>query len=84
MIGLTLLTIRRAREERLAQIAGSLTFTTVLSIVPFLAVCFALFTRFPIFDRFEQAIENYLLQSLLPADISRTVLKYLNLSLIHI
>jgi len=78
MIGLTLLTIRRAREERLAQIAGSLTFTTVLSIVPFLAVCFALFTRFPIFDRFEQAIENYLLQSLLPADISRTVLKYLN------
>ena len=32
------LTIRRAREERLAQVAGSLTFTTVLSIVPLLAV----------------------------------------------
>jgi len=77
MISLTLLTVRRARQERLAQIAGSLTFTTVLSIVPFLAVSFALFTRFPIFRRFEQAIEEYLLQSLLPADISRTVLKYL-------
>ena len=77
MISLTLLTIRRARQERLAQIAGSLTFTTVLSIVPFLAVSFALFTRFPIFGRFEQAIEDYLLRSLLPADISRTVLKYL-------
>ena len=78
MFSLTRLTIRRAREERLAQVAGSLTFTTVLSIVPFLAVAFALFTRFPIFKRFEKAIEECLLKSLLPADISRTVLKYLS------
>jgi len=78
MFRLTRLTIRRAREERLAQVAGSLTFTTLLSIVPLLAVSFALFTRFPIFKRFEKAIEEYLLQSLLPADISRTVLKHLS------
>jgi membrane protein len=78
MFSLTRLTIRRAREERLAQVAGSLTFTTVLSIVPLLAVSFALFTRFPIFKRLEKAIEEYLLTSLLPADISRTVLKHLN------
>jgi membrane protein len=78
MLSLIPLTLRRAREERLAQIAGSLTFTTVLSIVPFLAVSFALFTRFPIFGRFEKAIEDDLLKSLLPADISRTVLRYLN------
>jgi len=78
MFSLTRLTIRRARQERLAQVAGSLTFTTVLSIVPFLAVTFALFTRFPIFKRLEKAIEEYLLKSLLPADISRTVLKYLS------
>lgn len=77
MLSLTRLTIRRFREERLAQVAGSLTFTTVLSIVPLLAVSFALFTRFPIFDRFEAAIEQHLLRSLLPADISRTVLSHL-------
>jgi membrane protein len=77
MFSLTRLTIRRAREERLAQVAGSLTFTTVLSIVPVLAVSFALFTRFPVFRRFEHAIEDVLLRSLLPAEISRTVLKYL-------
>jgi membrane protein len=77
MFSLTQLTIRRAREQRLAQVAGSLAFTTVLSVVPFLAVSFALYTRFPIFNRLEQAIEEYLLKSLLPADISRTVLKYL-------
>jgi membrane protein len=77
VLSLTRLTIRRARQERLAQAAGSLTFTTVLSIVPLLAVSFALFTRFPIFRRFETAIEEYLLKSLLPAEISRTVLQYL-------
>lgn len=78
MFDLTRLTIRRAREVRLAQVAGSLTFTTLLSIVPLLAVSFALFTRFPIFKRFEQAIEEYLLKSLLPADLSRTVLTNLS------
>lgn len=78
MLSLIRLTIRRAREERLAQVAGSLTFTTILSIVPFLAVSFALFTRFPLFKRFEQAIEEVLLKSLLPPEISRTVLKYLS------
>jgi membrane protein len=78
MFNLTRLTIRRAREQRLAQAAASLAFATVLSVVPFLAVSFALFTRFPIFNRFEKAIEEYLLKSLLPADISRTVLKYLS------
>ncbi|MEO8151993.1 MAG: YihY family inner membrane protein [Rhizobacter sp.] len=78
MFSLTRLTIQRARKERLAQVAGSLTFTTLLSIVPFLAVSFALFTRFPVFSRFEDALEEHLLKSLLPTEISRTVLKYLN------
>ena len=78
MLSLTRLTIRRARQERLPQVAGSLTFITLLSIVPFLAVSFALFTRFPAFSRFEAALEEHLLKSLLPADIARTVLKYLH------
>src|SRR5258706_6107446 len=78
LFSLTRLTIQRARRERLAQVAGSLTFTTVLSIVPFFAVSFALFTRFPIFRLFEDVIEEYLLKSLLPADIARTILKYLS------
>lgn len=72
------LTLRRARQERLPQVAGSLTFTTLLAIVPFLAVSFALFTRFPTwFGRFEAALEEHLLRGLLPAEIARTVLKYL-------
>lgn len=77
MIGLVRLIIRRAREERLPQAAGALTFTTILSIVPLLAVSFALMERMPLLRRLEEALQEHLLKSLLPADISRTVLKHL-------
>jgi membrane protein len=78
MLTLTRLTLQRAKKERLPQVAGSLTFTTLLSIVPLLAASFALFTRFPIFKRFKDALQEFLLSPLLPEDIARTVLKYLN------
>jgi len=70
--------LRRARQERLLQVAGSLSFTTLLSVVPLLAVSLALFTHFPIFARFEAALEEHLLKSLLPEGIARTVLRTLH------
>lgn len=78
MLTLLRLTIERVRKERLPQVAGSLAFTTVLSIVPLLAASFALFRQFPVFSRFKDALQELLLSRLLPADIARTVLKYLN------
>jgi hypothetical protein len=41
------LILRRGREQRLAQAAGGLTFATAMSMVPLLAVSFALFARVP-------------------------------------
>ena len=70
MLDLTRSTIRRAGHVRLPQAAASLTLTTALSIVPLLAVGFALFRRFPVFRPLEVAVEQHLLKSLLPADIS--------------
>jgi len=78
MLNWTRRTCNRFREERLLQVAGGLTFTTLLSVVPLLAVSFALFTRFPVFRQLQRAIHEQLLKSLLPADISRTVLKHLS------
>jgi membrane protein len=71
------LTLRRAREERLVQAAGSLTFTTVLSLAPLLAASFALFMRVPALRRIGVAIQGHLLAGLLPPELARTVLKYL-------
>jgi hypothetical protein len=41
---------RRSRldEEQLPQVAGSLTFTTVLALVPILTIALAIFTTFPV------------------------------------
>lgn len=74
---LTRLTWRRARDARIAQVAGSLSFTTVLAIVPLLAVSFALLSRFAVFQRFERAIEEIALAALLPPEIAQAVLKTL-------
>lgn len=61
----------------MGQVAGSLTFTTLLSIVPLFAVALALFTAFPLFVQFRSELENLLLK-LLPGQISATVLRYVN------
>ena len=64
----------RFREARLGLTAGSLTFTTLISLVPLLTVALALFTAFPIFASFQTALEKYFLQSLIPPNIARPVL----------
>jgi len=71
------LILRRGREERLAQAAGGLTFTTLMSMVPLLAVSFALFARIPALRPAGEAIREHLLRGLLPPDITKTVLKHL-------
>jgi membrane protein len=70
---------RRLEEERLPQVAGSLTFNTVLALVPMLTIALAIFTTFPIFNTFRQSLEAYFIQSLIPKAISNTILDYLSL-----
>jgi len=69
--------LRRGREERLPQAAGGLTFTMVMSMVPLLALSFALFARIPALHAAGDAIREHLLRGLLPDGIARTVLKHL-------
>jgi membrane protein len=78
MLDLTRSTIRRAVQVRLPQVAAGLTLTIGLSIAPLVAVTFALFERFPVFRPLERAIEQHLLKHLLPAEMSRVVLKVLH------
>lgn len=67
-----------AKEKKLVQAASSLTYTTVLALVPLLAVILALFTAFPLFGDFKQALEEFLTTSLMPPAVSETVMGYLN------
>ena len=68
----------RAGEEKLLQVASSLTFTTVLAIVPMLAVVLSLFTAFPVFQEFRVALEDFLANSLMPPSVSDNIMDYLN------
>lgn len=71
----TLRTLRqRFREDRLGLTAGSLTFTTLISLVPLVTVMLALFTAFPMFYKFQDALQKYFLQALVPDSIARPVL----------
>lgn len=68
---------QRFREDRLGMTAGSLTFTTLIALVPLLTVTLALFTAFPMFSTFQGALERLFLQNLVPDTIARPVLSAL-------
>ena len=68
---------RRLREERLFEVAGSLTYTSVLALVPVLTIAFAIFTTFPLFTAFRDSLETYFVQSVMPKGIANTILDYL-------
>lgn len=69
--------LRRLSEERLPQVAGGLTFTTVLAVVPLLTIVFAVFTTFPVFTSFRSALEAYFVQSVMPKAIANTIVNNL-------
>lgn len=67
----------RFREDRLGLTASSLTFTTILALVPFVTVALAVFTAFPIFGKVQEVLQRWLIDSLVPDTIARQVLGYL-------
>ncbi len=69
---------RRLDEEHLPEVAGSLTFTTMLAVVPILTIALAIFTAFPLFNTFRSGLEAYFIQNLMPKVIANTILSYLN------
>jgi len=74
----TLRTLRaRFREDRLGLTASSLTFTTIISLVPLLTVMLAVFSAFPMFANFQVALQRYFLQALVPENIASQVLREL-------
>jgi membrane protein len=67
-----------AKQDQISARASSLTFTTGLAIVPLLAVGLSLFTAFPLFHVFSDALQAFLVNNLMPSDISDSIMQYLN------
>ena len=68
----------RFSQDRLGQAAASLTFSTIIALVPLFTVALAIFSALPEFNDLAQKLEHWLVKSLIPENIARTVLSYLH------
>lgn len=70
---------RRFHEERIFQTAGSLTYTSLLSLVPLLTVALAVASAFPVFEQVVAALQKFVLMNMLPESRSvQTLMEQFN------
>lgn len=67
---------RRYRLMRSSQVAGSLAFTTLLSLVPMVTVGLVILSKFPVFNAVAEALRGFLLENLLPQKAGEVIAKY--------
>ena len=58
---------RRFQEDRCQRVAGALSFTTLLSIVPLTAVTLAVLSLFPVFSVWMTVIQDFIYSNFVPA-----------------
>lgn len=66
----------RFAATRCQQVAGSLAFTTLLSLVPLVAVTLGVFGNLPGMDQLGTSLKTFLLQNLLPERAGRIITTY--------
>jgi membrane protein len=67
---------RRFQEERCMQLAGSLTYTTLLALVPLVTVALAIASTFPVFREWTGQLDGWLAKNLLPPTIAGAITRY--------
>jgi membrane protein len=67
----------RFSQDRLSLVASSLTFTTMMAVVPLLAVALAVFSAHPLFAELRGVLQKWLIDSLVPDAIARQVMSAL-------
>ncbi len=73
---LRLIATRFARD-RCAQTAASLTFTTLLSLVPMFTIALTVLSAFPVFEDFSAQIKAYLQNNLMPENAGIIITQYM-------
>lgn len=77
VVDLVRLVVRRFGEDRCTQIAGSLTFTTLLSLVPLITVAVAIFSAFPAFSDLLDHLRMFLLKNMVPGAAEKIITVYM-------
>lgn len=68
---------QRVVEGRCLQVAGSLSFTTLLALVPFVTIALALLAPFEVFERVSTQFKTFLLTNLVPDTAGRIITVYM-------
>lgn len=69
--------MKRTREDRVLQIAGSLAFTTLLALVPLFAVVVATLSRAPFFEQVMVQVKVFMLLNFTPEIAGRIITVYM-------
>jgi membrane protein len=67
LVDLARIVARRFNEDRCMQIASSLTFTSLLALVPMVTIAVTVIAAFPVFGSVTAALQTFILQNLVPA-----------------
>jgi membrane protein len=60
---------RRFDDDHCMQIAGSLTFTTLLALVPLVTVALTVISAFPVFRDMSEALQQFVVRNLMPDSV---------------
>lgn len=67
----------RLQEDRCTQMAASLTFTTLLSVVPLITIALIVFSAFPVFSEYSTHIKEFILTNMVPETGGRIITRYM-------
>ncbi|WP_374347428.1 YihY family inner membrane protein [Chitinimonas sp.] len=69
--------LRRLRDDRCLEAAGSLTFTTLVALIPFLTITLMVVSAFPMFQEFSGHFKAFLLSNLVPDAAGKVISVYM-------
>ena len=67
----------RLQQDRCTEMAASLTFTTLLSVIPLLTIMLTVFTAFPVFSSLSTQLKEFILSNMLPETGGRMISHYM-------
>ncbi|MEK6663540.1 MAG: YihY family inner membrane protein [Pseudomonadota bacterium] len=67
----------RFEDDRCAQVASSLTFTTLLSLIPLITVMVTVFAAFPVFSDLMTQIKIFMLMNMVPEVAGKVITVYM-------
>ncbi len=67
----------RLQQDRCTEMAASLTFTTLLSLVPLLTIMLTVFSAFPVFTDLSTHLKEFILSNMLPETGGKMISRYM-------